>query len=58
MAKLEDKIGKNYIKRKHIHNPKPKDFFGLTTYQCGCGAYFTKEQYEKYLKKNKSILIA
>jgi len=29
---------------KHICRPKSKDFYGTTTWQCGCGMYFTKEQ--------------
>ena len=32
---------------KHICNPQPVKKFGLIVYQCGCGRYFTKEQYEK-----------
>ena len=44
---LEKSIEKH---ERHKCNPKPKDFFGTTTYQCGCGLYFTKKQYKDYLE--------
>ena len=34
---LEDKL------KSHVHEPKPKQFFSMVEYQCGCGMYFTKK---------------
>ena len=40
---------------KHICRPKSKDFYGTTTWQCGCGMYFTKEQ---VMERKEAIEIA
>lgn len=38
--------------KSHVHEPKPKQFFEMIEYQCGCGLYFTKEQYFKYCRQH------
>ena len=35
---------------KHICKPKPVKTMGLTQYQCGCGAYFSKAGYDRYME--------
>ena len=33
--------------KEHECKPKVVDFFGMVTYQCSCGKYFKKKQYEE-----------
>ena len=49
---------KNLEKRakEHICNPTPINYFGRTQYKCGCGEYFTKEEYNKLNKVNTKYL--
>ncbi len=49
------KIGRK--REKHVCVPRPKDFFGITTYQCGCGIYFTEKQYKRYLKEHNYVVL-
>ena len=34
-------------KNEHICKPKPCNFFGTTTWQCGCGRYFSNPKENK-----------
>lgn len=46
-----NKYYKEYYKiaksQKHRCRPREIKTLGLPSYQCGCGRYFTKEQYKK-----------
>jgi hypothetical protein len=40
---IKDDLEELQREKKHKHNFKPKNFFGITLYQCGCGIYDFKK---------------
>jgi hypothetical protein len=44
---------KNTINGAHLCRIEVTYFFGKQQYQCGCGKYFKKQDYEDYLKNIK-----
>jgi hypothetical protein len=41
------------MEKKHKHKIHICKMFDLSTYQCGCGLYFTEKQYLAYKKVKK-----